>query len=97
MPLLDVDITEARNVFDTNVMGIILSVQAFAPLLIAVKGTIVNVGSITGVCPLPWSWVYNASKAAVNHLTDTLRLEMAPLGVKVILVKIPHPKPRNLC
>jgi NAD(P)-dependent dehydrogenase (short-subunit alcohol dehydrogenase family) len=97
MPLLDVDITEARKVFDTNVMGIILSVQAFAPLLIAAKGTIVNIGSITGVCPLPWSSVYNASKAAVNHLTDTLRLEMAPLGVNVILVKIPHPKPRNRC
>jgi 1-acylglycerone phosphate reductase len=87
-PLLDVDIDEARKVFDTNVMGIIITVQAFASLIIPVHGTIINIGSVTGIVPLPWSSIYNSSKAAVNHLTDTLRIEMEPLGVNVVLVRV---------
>jgi 1-acylglycerone phosphate reductase len=105
MPLLDSDIAEVRRVYETNVVGIILTVQAFAPLLIAASSTagrknenggmIINIGSIAGVCPVPWGSVYNASKAAVNNLTDTLRIEMEPLGVKVIIVSasllfLPH-------
>jgi 1-acylglycerone phosphate reductase len=86
MPLLDADIDEVKRVYDTNVFGTIRAIQAFAPMLIAAKGTIINIGSIAGVAPLPWQSVYNSSKAAVKHLTDTLRFEMEPLGVKVILV-----------
>jgi 1-acylglycerone phosphate reductase len=96
MPLLDSDVKEVRRVYETNVIGIILTVQAFAPLLIAAAsklqseggGMIINIGSIAGICPVPWGSVYNASKAAVNNLTDTLRIEMEPLGVKVILVRV---------
>jgi 1-acylglycerone phosphate reductase len=94
MPLLDSDAKEVKRVYETNVIGIILTVQAFAPLLIDAAskprseggGMIINIGSIAGICPVPWGSVYNASKAAVNNLTDTLRIEMEPLGVKVILV-----------
>jgi len=94
MPLLDSDVTEMRRMFETNVLGIIQTVQALAPLLIAAVSqgptesgaTIINIGSIAGICPVPWASGYNASKAAVNSLTDTLRIEMEPLGVKVILV-----------
>jgi NADP-dependent 3-hydroxy acid dehydrogenase YdfG len=93
MPLLDSNIADVKRVYDTNVIGTILAIQAFAPLLIAAKGTIINIGSIAGVAPLPWQSVYNSSKAAVNQLTDTLRLEMEPLGVKVILVSSPPSSP----
>jgi 1-acylglycerone phosphate reductase len=41
---------------------------------------------VLGYAPLPWSGYYNASKAALNLLTDQLRLELSPWGVKVILV-----------
>jgi len=87
MPFLDADIGEVKRVYETNVVGIVIAVQAFAPLLMVAKGggTIINIGSIAGIAPVPWQSVYNSSKAAVNHLTDTLRLEMEPLGVKVIL------------
>jgi NAD(P)-dependent dehydrogenase (short-subunit alcohol dehydrogenase family) len=95
MPLLDAHIGEVKRVYETNVVGIILAVQAFAPLLIAAGGTIINIGSIAGVAPVPWQSVYNSSKAAVNHLTDTLRLEMEPLGVKVILVSALFPPVSN--
>jgi 1-acylglycerone phosphate reductase len=86
MPLLDVDIDVAKDLFELNVFSIIRVTQAFAPLLIAARGTIVTIGSISGVAPMPWNGVYGASKAAAHLLNDNLRLELAPLGVKVLLV-----------
>src|SRR4051794_27765077 len=86
MPLVDADVNEVRKMFEVNVYSLVSVTQAFAPLLIASKGTIVNIGSVAGVAPFPFQSLYNASKAAVNHLTASLRLEMEPLGVKVILV-----------
>jgi short-subunit dehydrogenase len=85
-PLLDTDVSVAKNVFDVNVFGLVAVTQAFAPLLIASKGTIINIGSIVGVCPLPWQGYYNATKAAVRSLTDQMRLEFSPWDVKAILV-----------
>jgi 1-acylglycerone phosphate reductase len=72
--------------FDVNVFALISVTQAFAPLLIASKGTIINIGSIAGKFPVPWQGYYNASKAAVNLLSDNLRIELKPFGVKVINV-----------
>lgn len=88
MPILDVDLEPARKVFDTNFFGRVAVTQAFAPLLIASKGTIVNIGSISGVTPTPWSGMYNACCAAVHMWSDTLRLELSPFGVRVVLVSL---------
>ena len=52
MPGLDVDLDEARAVFETNFFAIIAMTQAFIPLLIAAKGLVVNIGSCAGVCIL---------------------------------------------
>ena len=86
MPLLDTSLSLARSTYETNVFGPIAVVQAFAPLLIAAQGKVVNIGSIAGIMPLPWQAIYNSSKAALHHLTYNLRLELAPLGVHVTLV-----------
>lgn len=86
LPLLDANLEEMKKLFDTNLFGLIATTQAFAPLLIAAKGTLVNIGSVVGYFNIPWQGVYNASKAAVNSVTDTLRAELEPLGVKVVLV-----------
>ena len=86
MPILDSDLSKARQMFEVNVFGVVAVVQAFSRLLISSKGTIINIGSVNGCAPLPWIGLYNASKAASNHLTDILRQEMAPFGVKVILI-----------
>lgn len=72
--------------FDVNVFATVNMVKAFAPLLIAAHGTIINIGSVLGHTPFPWSGYYNASKAAVNILTDQMRLELSPWRIKVILV-----------
>lgn len=85
-PILDADLDYARRLFDTNFFGRVAVTQAFSRLLIKSKGTIINIGSISGLNPTPWTGIYNASCAAVNHWSDTLRLELEPFGVKVILV-----------
>ena len=54
-PLLDVDISEAKRLYDVNVWGPLTMVQAFAPLLIEAKGVIVNQSSIDGVLSMAWS------------------------------------------
>ncbi|ATZ55688.1 hypothetical protein BCIN_12g02560 [Botrytis cinerea B05.10] len=86
MPLLDSEVSVAQKMFDINVFALVAVTQAFSPLLIFSKGTIINIGSIAGVSPGYWQGYYNASKAAVNLITDQLRLELEPLGVKAILV-----------
>ncbi|KAI0019665.1 putative short-chain dehydrogenase/reductase [Xylariomycetidae sp. FL0641] len=60
--------------------------EACAPLA-APPRRIVNIGSVASRVPIPWSGVYyNASKAALGLLSDTLRVELAPLGVEVLHV-----------
>lgn len=54
MPTLDVDIDDAKRIFDVNFWGALAVSQAFVPLLIAAKGTIVNIGSISSRVYLPW-------------------------------------------
>jgi 1-acylglycerone phosphate reductase len=55
-----------------------------SPLVIAAKGCIVQVGSLTSVIPVPFNAAYVASIAALHSFGDTLRVELAPLGVKVL-------------
>ncbi|KIV95490.1 hypothetical protein PV10_03142 [Exophiala mesophila] len=86
MPLLDSDLTAAKQLFDVNVFALVGVTKAFSRLLIASKGTVVNVGSGIGYVPYPWSGWYNTSKAAANLLTDVMRIELGLLGVKVVLV-----------
>jgi 1-acylglycerone phosphate reductase len=87
IPILDADLDLAHKVFDTNLFGRVAVTQALSPFLIAAKGTLVNIGSISGINPTPWSAMYNACCAAVHMWSDTLRLELDPFGVKVVLVR----------
>ena len=54
-PLLDVDIAEAKRMYDVNVWGPLSMVQAFAPLLIEAKGVVVNQSSIDAVLNIVWA------------------------------------------
>ena len=54
MPTLDFDIDTAKSMYDINVWGTIRVTQNFAPLIIAAKGTIINICSISTSCNTPW-------------------------------------------
>lgn len=54
MPFLDVDVEEAQKLFDVNLWGVFRVTQAFAPALMAAKGTIVNNCSISACIGLPF-------------------------------------------
>ncbi|KAI9859073.1 MAG: hypothetical protein M1824_003913 [Vezdaea acicularis] len=86
VPALDVNMAEVRKLFETNLFGVMALIQAVSPLLVAAKGTIVQIGSVAAYIPYVFGAVYNASKAALHAYSDTLRLEMAPYGVKVVVV-----------
>jgi 1-acylglycerone phosphate reductase len=77
---------KASELFDVNVFAPISVVKAFIPLLMASKGTIVNIGSYVDIMAVPWQGVYNATKAALRSLTDNLRLELRPFKVNVVYV-----------
>lgn len=58
-------------------------VQAFVDQLAAARGLIINISSLSSVTPYLFGSVYCASKAAVSAYSRTLRMELAPLGVRV--------------
>ena len=86
MPAIDVNIEDAKQIFNVNVFAVMRMCQVFAPLLIQAQGTIVMIGSLAGVIPYVFGSVYNASKAALHAFSNTLRVELNPFGVKVITI-----------
>jgi NAD(P)-dependent dehydrogenase (short-subunit alcohol dehydrogenase family) len=72
-----------------NTYGPVMMIKAFGPLIIAGKGRIVNIGSPSGVTDGggPGIIAYVISKHAVEGLTDSLALQMGPLGVQVSAVE----------
>ncbi|KAK7729339.1 hypothetical protein SLS63_006212, partial [Diaporthe eres] len=52
------------------------------------KGIIANLSSIGGKIPMCWAGIYSSSKAAIAQMSDTLRIEMEPLGVRVVTVMV---------
>ncbi len=75
---------EVRNVFEVNFYGVFHGCQAAAPIMMAQKsGHIFNVSSVIGKRGTPFHGAYCATKFAVCGLTDSLRVEMKPYGVKV--------------
>ncbi|KAI8954530.1 putative short-chain dehydrogenase/reductase [Xylaria longipes] len=83
-PFLDVPLEEAKQLYDVNVFSIIGVTQGFAPMLIKAQGCVANFSSIAGEMPLCWSSIYSSSKAAAKQISECMRTEMAPLGVRVI-------------
>jgi 1-acylglycerone phosphate reductase len=84
---VEIDLDEAKDIFATNVFGVMDINQTFLRQLLLAKGTTVNIGSVAGHLPLPFNSVYCASKAALYAYCECLRVELAPLGVKVTYVQ----------
>jgi 1-acylglycerone phosphate reductase len=89
MPVADLSISEAKNMFDLNVWSYVTMTQAFLPLLRNYKtgALIVNHTSAGSMITLPFNGAYSASKAASAMLSEALRLELQPFGIKVVDLK----------
>lgn len=86
-PLEFVTTDELRMQFEVNVVGMVAATQAFLPGLRAARGRVINMGSVAGRSPsLPLLGPYASSKWAVEAITDSLRLELKPWEIDVVLV-----------
>ncbi|MGG0717542.1 oxidoreductase [Robertmurraya massiliosenegalensis] len=86
--LEDVSPEEAKRQFDVNVFGAVNLTQLVLPTMREQRsGKIVNISSIGGQIYTPLGGWYYASKHALEAISDTLRLEMKPFGVDVIIIE----------
>lgn len=85
-PLETTPQADVEALFRVNVLGTFAVTRAFLPLIRNAQGRIVNVSSISGLFAAPGLTAYSASKFAVEGLTESLRVELAPFGVKVASV-----------
>ena len=86
-PLELLPLDELRRVFEVNVVGVVAVTQAFLPLLKAARGRIVNISSLAGRAALPFLGPYAASKFALEAISDSLRRELWPFGIEVIVIE----------
>jgi NAD(P)-dependent dehydrogenase (short-subunit alcohol dehydrogenase family) len=91
-PLLELPIEEFRHQIDINLTGVVITTQAFAPLvgtdrgLKGDPGRIVNISSVGGKNAVPFLAPYAASKFALEGLSESLRRELLPFGIDVIVI-----------
>ena len=84
----DVSVDEFKEQFETNFFSIIRLIQEVAPTMRKQgSGTIVNVSSVVGRIGFPASPAYISSKFALEGLSESLRFELAPFGVDVIIIE----------
>jgi len=84
----DVSVDEFKEQFDTNFFSIIRLIQEVGPTMRKQgSGTIVNVSSVVGRIGFPASPAYISSKFALEGLSESLRFELAPFGVNVVIIE----------
>lgn len=84
----DFSMEEIREQFETNFFGLVRVTKEVLPTMRKQgKGCIVNISSIGGKIAFPVISIYNASKFAVEALTESLRIELASFGIKVVAIE----------
>jgi len=79
---------QARDQFETNFFGLLWVTQAVIPIMREQKsGHIIQLSSVLGLITFPTLGIYNASKFAVEGLTESLVPEVAPFGIKVSMIE----------
>ncbi len=87
-PMSEVSDADLRAQFDTNVFGLMAVTRAFLPEMRERRaGRVVNVSSVGGRLTLPFFGAYNATKYAVESMSDALRWELQPFGIRVVLIE----------
>jgi short-subunit dehydrogenase len=84
----DTSIEEAYSQMDTNFFGMLRMSKSVLPSMRKQKkGLIINVSSVAGVISIPYQSMYSASKYAIEAVTEALRMELKPFGVKAAMVE----------
>ena len=86
-PLELVPLADLRRVLEVNLVGAVAVSQAFLPMLKLSRGRIVNISSVAGLAAMPFLGPYAASKFALEAVSDSLRRELSPFGVGVIVIE----------
>ena len=86
-PLELIPIDELRRQMEINLIGQVAVTQAFIPALRNARGRIVNMSSIGGKIALPLAGPYAASKFALEAVSDSLRRELRPFGIRVAVIE----------
>lgn len=87
-PTIELTDSQLQLQLETNVLSPLALIRAVAPSMKKNgKGKIVNIGSISGIVTTPFSGAYCVSKAALHSLSDAMRMELLPFGIKVITVQ----------
>lgn len=87
-PVEEVTEEEMHAQFETNVFGVHRVIRATVPRLRdSGRGKVINVSSVAGRISTPFLGVYSASKFAVEALSDSLRVELRPFGIKVVVIE----------
>jgi NAD(P)-dependent dehydrogenase (short-subunit alcohol dehydrogenase family) len=84
-PFLEIPEDEFDRIFRINMKGVFLACQVFGKYFVERNqgGSIINVGSMSGVIPLSRVFTYSATKAAVHNISKNLAREWAPLNIRV--------------
>jgi short-subunit dehydrogenase len=86
-PACEAPMADTRRMFELNLFAPLALAQLVTPHMRERKGgTIVNISSIAGKVTLPWLTLYSVSKFALGALTDGLRAELKPDGIRVMAV-----------
>jgi NADP-dependent 3-hydroxy acid dehydrogenase YdfG len=87
-PIAELELDDLRTQFETNVVGVVAVIQEVVPKMVERgSGRIVNIGSVSGVAATPFGGAYCGTKAAIHLLSDALRMELAPFGIRVTTVQ----------
>ncbi len=92
-PLMHQPLVEVRDQYETNVIGLVPATKAFLPLLGVRRpqtyppGRIVNIGSVNGRVATPFGAAYVGTKHAVEGVSDSLRRELLPYGIDVVVIR----------
>jgi short-subunit dehydrogenase len=87
-PLVESPDAEIRGQYETNVFGLLAMTRTFVPQMMdRGSGRVINVSSVGGRVTFPLMAAYNSTKYAVESISDGLRLELHPFGIKVSLIE----------
>jgi len=87
VPLEEATEQQFHRMFDTNVLGMLLSTQEALKHLNPEGGSIINIGSLASVLTPPTAVIYNATKGAVDAITRTLAKELGPRKIRVNAIR----------